>query len=134
MNTGARNCAESCSTVAGSPPAHPMMHAAIWPIVNMPWAMMPSKPDRTGERLVLVQRVLIAAHIGIGLHVLGRHHTGSAGSSSPTATSSKGRIRRRPFDHGRPAVQTWPPASSTRSIVIVTNPVPARTRTDSSRP
>ena len=31
-------------TFAGSPPAHPMMHAAIWPIVNMPWAMMPSKP------------------------------------------------------------------------------------------
>ena len=43
MNTGARNCAEIDATASASP-AQATTAAAMWPIVNIPWAMIPGKP------------------------------------------------------------------------------------------
>ena len=56
MNTGARNCAEMASTASASP-AHATIAAAMWPIVNIPWAMTPGtrpsgrtrRPDGAGS-------------------------------------------------------------------------------------
>jgi hypothetical protein len=43
MNTGARNCAEIRTTFDASP-ANADTAAAMWPIVNIPCAMIPGKP------------------------------------------------------------------------------------------
>ena len=61
IKTGARNCAEILVTRRRIAPAHATTHGAMWPIVNMPWAMMPSNPTDRANVVVLVQRVLVAA-------------------------------------------------------------------------
>ena len=105
----------------------------MWPIVNMPWAMIPGNPTRAGERVVLVQRVLVAAGVGVGLHVRRGDDARQLGQVVPDGDLSNDLIR-------EPARSSWiapctraRPSSSNSSITIVTNPVAPLTRIDSIR-
>ena len=126
MNTGARNCAEMAST-APAPPAHAEIARREVAHREHPVRDDPGEPRRPCERLVLVQRVLVAARIRIGLHVLGRHDAGERGKLLPDRTSSHRRHQSaaRSIIVDRAVQTTSPPASSTRSIAIDEEAVPA---------
>ena len=95
----------------------------------------PGEPSRAGERVVLMQRVLVAADVGVRLDVVARDDAGELGKLLA-------RPRPSPCPSSRPAarsiicdraVQTTTPSASSRSIAIVRNPFPPLIRIDSMR-
>src|SRR6266513_1103609 len=99
------------------------------PVGDDPW-----EPGRAGERVVLVERVLVATDVGVRLDVFARDDAGELGKllpdrdrrSAPHTPAARSIICER-------AVQTTTPSASSRSMAIVTNPFPPLIRIDSMR-